>query len=210
MHRDPLIPLKIVVLISGNGSTLQAIIDAIANGLPAQIAAVISNRADAYGLERAKKAGIPTYTLSLKDLSSHVDPLQPDLIVLAGFMQLLPPEIIDHWGTERVINLHPSLLPKYRGLHTHQRVIEAQEKQHGSTIHFVTKDLDEGPIIAQMALDVLPEDTVDSLSARIHALEYKLYPAVIDWFAQDRVQLINKRVYLDKQLLPENGCNKLD
>jgi len=197
------------VLISGNGSTLQAIINAIVKGLPAQIAAVISNRPDAYGLERAKKAGIPAYVLSLKDIPSQVDLLQPDLIVLAGFMQILPPEIIDHWGTERIINLHPSLLPKYCGLNTYERVIEAQEKQHGSTIHFVTKELDKGPIIAQMALDILPEDTVDSLRARIHALEHKLYPAVIDWFAHGRVQLINGHVYFDNQQLPENGYNKL-
>lgn len=204
----PITPLKIVVLISGNGSNLQAIIDAIAKGLPAKIAAVISNRPEAYGLERAKKAGIPAYTLSLKDFPNQVDPLQPDLIVLAGFMQMLSPEIIHHWGTGRMINLHPSLLPKYRGLHTHQRVIEAQEKQHGISIHFVTKDLDGGPIIAQMAIDMGPEDTIDTLTTRIQALEHKLYPTVIDWFAHGRVQLINDRVYLDNQQLPENGYNK--
>lgn len=205
----PTTPLKIVVLISGNGSNLQAIIDAIANGLPVKICAVISNRPEAYGLERAKKAGIPAYALSLKDLPSQIDPFQPDLIVLAGFMKLLPPELVDHWETGHIINLHPSLLPKYRGLHTHQRVLQAQEKQHGISIHFVSKDLDGGPIIAQMALDVHSNETMRSLTARIQALEHTLYPTVIHWFAESRVQLRNNRVYLDDQELPENGYNKL-
>lgn len=215
----PTTPLKIVVLISGNGSNLQAIIDAIANGLPAKICAVISNRPEAYGLERATQAHIPNHTISLKDFPSYheynlamqqqVDPLQPDLIVLAGFMQMLSPEIVQHWGTGRILNLHPSLLPKYPGLHTHQRVLEAQEKQHGVSVHFVTKDLDGGPIIAQMAVNVRSEDTIDSLAIRIQALEHQLYPKVIEWFAQGRVQLVNDRVYFDNQELPENGYNKL-
>lgn len=212
------IALKIVVLISGNGTNLQAIIDAIAKGLPAKICAVISNKLEAFGLQRAAQANIPHSVLSPNNFSSahdyelalqqQIDFYQPDLIVLAGFMRVLSATTIHHWGVGRIINMHPSLLPKYRGLHTHQRVIEAQEKQHGISIHFVTKDLDGGPIIAQMAIDMGPEDTIDTLTTRIQALEHKLYPTVIDWFAHGRVQLINDRVYFDNQQLPENGYNK--
>lgn len=210
-------PLTIVVLISGYGTNLQALINAIDNGLPAQICAVISDRADAYGLIRAANANISSIVLSPRafltredyesNLETHVRLMGVDLIVLAGFMQILPKKVIESWGVERIINIHPSLLPKYPGLHTHRRVLAASEKQHGATVHFVNEGLDEGPIIAQASLTVSPSDTEESLSMRIHALEHKLYPMVIDWFAHNRIQLINNRVYLDSLQLPKSGYN---
>jgi phosphoribosylglycinamide formyltransferase-1 len=200
-------PLKIVVLISGNGTNLQAIIDAIAKGLPAKICAVISNKPGAYGLQRAAQANIPHSVLSPNNFSSaydyelalqkQVDRYHPDLIVLAGFMRVLSATTLHHWGTNRIINIHPSLLPKYRGLNTHQRVLDAKEKQHGVSVHFVTEDLDGGPVIAQMSLDILPEDTAQTLATRIQTLEHTLYPMVIDWFVHHRVQLIDGHVQLD-------------
>lgn len=199
--------LKIVVLISGNGSNLQAIIDAIAEGLPATICAVISNKPEAYGLQRAAQANIPHHVLSPKNFSSaqdyelalqeQVDFYQPDLIVLAGYMRILSAPTVQHWGTHRIINLHPSLLPKYPGINTHERALKAKEKQHGVSIHFVTENLDAGPIIAQKSLEILPNETAESLEARIHEIEYQLYPMVLDWFAHNKVKFIDGHVRIN-------------
>lgn len=208
-------PIKIVVLISGNGSNLQAIIDAINNGLPAKICAVISDQANAYGLKRAVKANIPSLLLSPRDfatrdeyeraLQEKVAQLQPDLIVLAGFMRILSADTIQRWGVGRLINIHPSLLPKYRGLNTHQQVIEAKETHHGASVHFVTAELDAGPIIAQASLEVSPHDTAESLANRVLELEHKLYPSVIDCFAHNKLHFKDGRVYLEGQELPPQG-----
>lgn len=192
-------PLRLVVLISGNGSNLQAIIDDIANNsLPAQIVAVISNKADAYGLERAKKAGIKQhilshteypdreqYDLALKDL---IDSFQPDLIILAGFMRILSNKFVEHY-LNKMMNIHPSLLPKYKGLNTHQRVIDAGEKKHGCSVHFVTPELDDGPVILQATVDIEDNDTEETLAARVHKQEHKIYPQAIRLFAENKINI---------------------
>lgn len=192
-------PLPIVVLISGNGSNLQAIIDAIAaKQLPAKICAVISNHVDAYGLERARRASIPTHILSNADfknpkeyddeLQKIIEHYQPALIVLAGFMRILTPTFVNHF-VGKIINIHPSLLPKYRGLNTHQRVLTDKEREHGVTVHFVTADLDAGPIIAQEKIDIDDDDTAASLKEKIHKIEHQLYPKVIRLIAEDKINL---------------------
>jgi phosphoribosylglycinamide formyltransferase-1 len=189
--------LPIVILISGKGSNLQAIIDAInAQQLDAEIRAVISNRADAYGLERAKQANIPTQVLLNSvaiskqnydhELQKIIDSYQPALIILAGFMRILTPEFVRHFSG-KIINIHPSLLPNYPGLHTHQRVIQAGDKEHGVTVHWVTDDLDAGPIIAQVKIPVDPADTPETLKAKIHREEHKLYPQMIQWVADGKL-----------------------
>lgn len=181
---------RIVVLISGFGSNLQALIDAerrneLGGG---QIVAVISNRADAYGLERARMAGIPTEVLNHKDfperadfdaaLMARIDAHRPDLVVLAGFMRILTPAFVHHYAG-RLINIHPSLLPKYPGMNTHARAIEAGEAEHGATVHFVTEGVDEGPIILQGRVPVLPDDTPETLQQRVHAIEHQIYPEAV-------------------------------
>lgn len=189
-------PLKLVVLISGNGSNLQAIIDAIANGLPAKIMSVISNRADAFGLERAQQANIATHVISTKDfpdaanydteLQKVIENYHPDLIILAGFMRILTAPLVQHFRG-KILNIHPSLLPKYRGLHTHQRALEAGDAVHGVTVHFVTEELDGGPIIAQREIKIASEDTAETLKQKIHLIEHRLYPEVINWFAEGKI-----------------------
>lgn len=182
-------PLPIVVLISGNGSNLQAIIDAIhTQKLPVEIRAVISNRPDAFGLQRAQRAGIPAIALAHDAfpnrhafeaaLQEQIDRYHPEFIVLAGFMRRLTPKFIDRYAG-RIINIHPSLLPKYPGLRTHQRVLEAKDPHHGVTIHYVTDVVDSGPIIRQGRLAVHPDDTESTLQQRIHVLEHRLYPEVL-------------------------------
>lgn len=206
--------LSIVVLISGNGSNLQAMIDAKAAGLPIDICAVISNKSDAYGLERARDAHIPTQVVSHQDYASRLDfdaalqnaieQYHPQLVVLAGFMRRLESPIVSHF-LGRMINIHPSLLPKYPGLHTYKKVLRSGDSQHGSSIHFVTDDVDGGPLICQAALDIRPKDTPDSLKSRVQKLEHILYPKALGWFAAERVQLEDQRVLLDNQVLPPNG-----
>lgn len=187
-------PLKLVVLISGDGGNLQAMIDAIeSQKINAKINCVISNKADAYGIERAEKHGLTNHVLphnSYPDRCSFeeklgmlIDEYQPDLVALAGFMRILGPAIVKYFSG-RMINLHPSLLPRHRGLYPHHQVLESGDKQHGCTVHYVTEGLDEGPIIRQMSLDVLPDDTPDSLKQRVKTLELQLYTEVIGWFAQ--------------------------
>ena len=191
--------LSLVILISGNGSNLQAIIDAIeSDTLDAKIKAVISNRADAFGLERAAKHNIQPIVIDHKqfsdrrsfdiELEKSIEQLKPNLVVMAGFMRILSPEFVRHFAG-RLINIHPSLLPKYRGLNTHARVLEAGDSEHGVSIHFVTEELDGGPLIAQEKIPVLPNDTPESLEERIHQLEHRLYPAVLQRFASGELQL---------------------
>lgn len=198
---------RLVVLISGNGSNLQAILDATEEkDFPAEVVAVISNKSDAYGLQRAKNAGIPVQVIAASDyadretydqtLMQAIDHYEPDLIILAGFMRILTNAFVNHYA-QRMFNIHPSLLPKYKGLNTHQRVLDAGDKQHGATVHFVTPTLDAGPIILQSAVDVLPDDTAASLAARVHEVEHQIYPQAIRWFAESRLKLQDNIVYLD-------------
>lgn len=185
--------IQIAVLISGSGSNLQAIIDAIARGdIDGRIAGVLSNRADAYGLVRAQQAGIPTAVITHGEfadreafdaaLMRQVDAWSVDVVVLAGFMRILTPGFVAHYEG-RLLNIHPSLLPKYKGLHTHRRALEAGDSEHGCSVHFVTAELDGGPVVAQAAVAVRPGDDEGRLAARIHAAEHRLYPQVLAWLA---------------------------
>ncbi|HEY9050783.1 MAG TPA: phosphoribosylglycinamide formyltransferase [Gammaproteobacteria bacterium] len=203
--------LPIVVLISGSGSNLQAIIDAIQAGkLNAEIRAVISNRPDVMGLQRARDAGIETVVLDHKDfadresfdnaLQQSIDHYQPALVILAGFMRILTDKFVNHY-TGRMLNIHPSLLPDFRGLNTHQRVLEAGCRQHGVTVHFVTNELDSGPLVIQALIDVNSNDTAETLEQRIHEQEHIIYPMAIQWFAEGRLSCNNNQVYLDNKLL---------
>ena len=191
--------LPVVVLISGSGSNLQALIDGAANGnLPIRIACVIANRGDAYGLERARRAGIRTQVLSHQDfgdretfdgaLMNLIDGFHPGLVVMAGFMRILTPGFVAHYQG-RLLNIHPSLLPKYRGLHTHQRALAAGESEHGATVHFVTAELDGGPAILQARVPVAADDDASRLAARVLVQEHRIYPQVVRWFAQGRLEL---------------------
>lgn len=185
--------LPIVVLISGSGSNLQSIIDA---DLPVEIRAVISNRADAYGLTRAEQAGIPTAVLDHKAfpdresydaaLQALIDGYGPKLLVLAGFMRILSDGFVRHYEG-RMMNIHPSLLPKYRGLNTHARAIDAGDTEAGCTVHFVTPELDAGPPIIQARVPVLKGDTPESLAARVLEQEHRIYPEAIRKFAEGEI-----------------------
>lgn len=184
--------LPIVVLISGSGSNLQAIIDAVAAGLPVTIRAVISNKAEAFGLERARRAGIETVVLDHKafadreaydaELQKTIDGYGARLVVLAGFMRILSDGFVRHYEG-RMLNIHPSLLPKYKGLNTHARAIEAGDGEAGCTVHLVTPELDSGPIILQARVPVLPDDTPESLAARVLEQEHRIYPEALRRFA---------------------------
>jgi phosphoribosylglycinamide formyltransferase-1 len=186
---------SIVIVISGRGSNLQAILEA---GLPCRIAAVISNRADAAGLALAYKHDVPTAVVPHSEyqdraafdtaLSQQIDHYQPDLVVLAGFMRILTPEFVEHYRG-RLINIHPSLLPLYSGLHTHKRALADGVKIHGCTVHYVTGDLDHGPIIIQAAVPVLKDDTPETLSERVLKQEHRIYPQAIRWFCEGRITL---------------------
>lgn len=194
--------LPIVVLISGNGSNLQAIIDAARRDLAVEVRAVISSRSDAGGLQRAKQAGIPAHVIKNENgLAELIDSYSPKIIVLAGYMRRLSPEFVQHYAG-RIINIHPSLLPKYPGLDTHKKVLQAQDKLHGVTIHFVTQEVDAGPIICQAQLNIDAHDTEDTLKTRIHTLEHRLYPQVLSWLAAGRVKLnSNGKVTLDGEVI---------
>ncbi len=196
--------LPLVVLISGSGSNLQAIIDGTANDLPVEIRAVISNKANAYGLERARKAGIETRVLDHKEFSDRdsydvalgdlIKEYQPGLVILAGFMRILTPDLVSRFHG-RMLNIHPSLLPKFRGLHTHGRAIEAGETVHGASVHFVTEELDGGPIIIQARVPVEAEDNPDTLAARVLKQEHILYPTAIRMFADGSLRMEGEITY---------------
>lgn len=199
---------SIVILISGSGSNLQAIIDAVAEKrIHAHISAVISNRPDALGLEKARSAGINTIVIDHTEfaerqqfdeaLARQVTELNPDLIVLAGFMRILPEAFIAQYEG-RILNIHPSLLPEFKGLHTHRRALEASHQQHGASVHFVSNELDSGPIVIQAKLAVLNDDET-SLAARVLKLEHIIYPLAIEWFTNGRLSLINNQVHFDKK-----------
>ncbi|MEX5748302.1 phosphoribosylglycinamide formyltransferase [Massilia sp. X63] len=192
---------NIVILISGRGSNMEAVVRAAeAEGWPARIAAVISNKPEAKGLEFASARGIPTAVVANKEyatraefdaaLQETIDRFAPDLVVLAGFMRILTAPFVEHYAG-RLLNIHPSLLPLFPGLGTHQQAIDAGEKEHGATVHFVTAELDHGPIVAQARVPVLPGDTEDTLSARVLVEEHKLYPYAVRLFVEDRLSIDN-------------------
>lgn len=205
---------SVVVLISGSGSNLQALLNHFQDNESVTISAVISNKADAFGLQRAARAGVPTQVLSHRDYSDRlafdqaliqvIDQYQPDLVVLAGFMRILTPEFTQHYQ-QRLMNIHPSLLPKYKGLDTHQRALEAGDTEHGCSVHFVTEHLDGGPVIIQASIAIEADDNVDSLAQKIHQLEHQIYPLAVQWFAEGRLQLANNAVVLDGHVLSNTG-----
>lgn len=180
---------RLVILISGRGSNMRSIIDAISkNEIKASIAAVISNRPDAAGLISAQEAGIEAISLDHKAydsresfdkaLAKKIDEFKPDFVILAGFMRILTANFVEHYNG-KLLNIHPSLLPKYKGLDTHQRAIDAGEHEHGASVHFVTAELDDGPVIMQAKVPVMQDDTAETLAQRVLAQEHSLYPAAI-------------------------------
>ena len=195
--------LRVVVLVSGRGSNLQAIVKQQGDY---EVVAVISNKADALALEFAKHHDIATAVIDNKDHVSRalfdkklvevIDYFNPDLIVLAGFMRILTSAFVEHYH-KRLINIHPSLLPKYKGLNTHQQALDSGDEYHGCTVHFVTSDLDAGPIIKQNRVAIEANDDVDTLAHRVLTQEHQLYPQVIQWFAQKKIHYHNNRVELD-------------
>ena len=206
---------RIVVLISGTGSNMQAIQQACEDGKVAgEVVAVISNKASAKGLEKAAAKGIDTEVLSHKEfdsreaydaeLKSLIDSYQPDLVVLAGFMRILTGEFTRHYEG-RMFNIHPSLLPKYKGVNTHQRALDAGDTEHGVSVHFVTEELDGGPVVLQAKVPIFEGDTVEEVQARVHEQEHRIYPLVVNWFCQERLKLQGGRVTLDGEVLGAQG-----
>lgn len=206
---------RIVVLISGNGSNLQAIIDACKlKKINGTLSAVFSNKADAFGLERAREAGIPAHALTAsqfadraafdRELIQEIDAYAPDLVVLAGYMRILSPEFVAHFSG-RLINIHPSLLPKYPGLNTHRQVLENGDEEHGTSVHFVTDELDGGPVILQAKIPVFEGDDEDEITARVQHQEHAIYPLVVSWFIDGRLEMRGNSAWLDGKELPTQG-----
>jgi phosphoribosylglycinamide formyltransferase-1 len=199
---------RVAVLISGRGSNMAALLEAArASDYPAEIALVLSNRADAAGLKTAEAAGIATRVVDHsrhgnnresfeRDVQEVLDAHGSELVCLAGFMRLLTPWFVRRWEG-RLINIHPSLLPAFTGLNTHARALEAGVKIHGASVHFVTSELDGGPIIAQAAVPVLDTDTPDTLAARVLAAEHRIYPLALKLVAEGRVRIVNRRCFID-------------
>ncbi|WP_312936758.1 phosphoribosylglycinamide formyltransferase [Pseudomonas sp.] len=206
---------NVVVLLSGSGSNLQALIDSShATGSQVRVCGVIANRADAYGLQRAEAAGIATAVLDHKGfdgreafdtaLMALIDGFDPDLVILAGFMRILSGDFVRHYQG-RLLNIHPSLLPLYKGLHTHQRALDAGDAEHGCSVHFVTEELDGGPLVVQAVIPVEPGDTAQSLAQRVHHQEHQIYPLAVRWFAEGRLRLGDQGALLDGLPLPASG-----
>jgi phosphoribosylglycinamide formyltransferase 1 len=211
-------PHGLVVLISGRGSNLGAILDAIRRGeVKAGIRAVVCNRPDAPGLALARATGVPTQVIDHRQFSDRaaydralmaaIDAYAPQLVVLAGFMRILGAEFIDHYAG-RLINIHPSLLPRFPGLRTHARAIETGARVHGASVHFVAHDVDAGPIIVQAAVPVLPGDTPATLAERVLEQEHRIYPLAIAWFLAGRLTVRGGRVLLDGAVRPEQGLRE--
>ena len=206
---------NIVVLISGNGSNLQAIIDGCKQKkINGTIRAVFSNKADAFGLERARDAGIPAHALEAsqfsgreafdRELVQEIDAYAPDVVVLAGYMRILSPAFVAHYHG-RLLNIHPSLLPKYPGLHTHRQVLENGDEEHGTSVHFVTDELDGGPVILQAKIPVFDGDSEEEITQRVQAQEHAIYPLVVSWFVDERLEMRDGSAWLDGVQLPPEG-----
>jgi phosphoribosylglycinamide formyltransferase-1 len=204
---------RTAILISGSGTNLQAFIDAVASGgLDLNLCVVFSNNPKAYGLERAESAGIPTACIRHSDypdresfdraVIAELDRFEPDLLILAGFMRILSPAFVDHYRG-RILNIHPALLPKYPGLNTHQRVLDAGDEWHGSTVHFVTEELDGGPRVLQGRLRVDPDESADELQTRVQAIEHKIYPEAAGLVGSGRVVFRDGEALLDGQVAGE-------
>ena len=208
--------IAIAVIISGNGSNLQALIDAVKAGLSVDIKVVISNQVDAYGLVRAQQAAIPTHVVDHRGYESRaafdaavarvIDQYQVDWILLAGFMRRLTESFVRRYAGS-IINIHPSLLPKHKGLHTHKEVLAAGDKVHGVSVHFVTDELDGGPVICYALFNVKSEDNIESLKCGVQELEHRLYPCVLSWLAESRVMCEDHKVVLDGKILPTKGLD---
>lgn len=210
-------PLSIVVLISGSGTNLQAIIDGMNNNsLPIDIRAVISNRPGVEGLKRADAAGIETIVINHKQFDSResfdaemqktIDSYDPELVVLAGFMRILSKGFVKHY-LGRMLNIHPALLPDFPGINTHERALESAVQQHGASVHFVTTEVDGGPIVIQGRVPVLDGDTADKLAARVLEKEHKIFPEAIRLFAEGKIKMDGNKVLLDGKALPKSGID---
>jgi len=206
---------RIVVLISGSGTNLQAIIDACkTEDYPGEVVGVVSNIPTAYGLTRAKETNINTAVLSHKDFDSReaydesliklIDQYNADVIVLAGFMRILTPAFVQHFQG-KLLNIHPSLLPKYQGLNTHQRAIDAKDTVHGVSVHYVTEELDGGPVILQAKVPIFDGDTAEDLASRVHEQEHRIYPLVVKWCCLKRVVMQGDKALFDGELIPISG-----
>lgn len=206
---------KMVVLISGNGSNLQSILDACASGrINGSVAAVFSNKESAYGLTRAQQASVPGLALSPRDfpdreafdrqLMQEIDAFEPDLVVLAGYMRILSSAFVAHYH-DRLLNIHPSLLPKYPGLHTHRQALENGDKEHGTSVHFVTDELDGGPVVLQARVPIFSGDDEAEITARVQHQEHAIYPLAISWFTDGRLVMRDGKAWLDGQPLPAQG-----
>ena len=204
---------SIVILISGSGTNLQAIINAVKQGqISASIAAVISNRADARGLQRARRENIHTEVIEQNEypdrtaydeaLIAEIDRHEPDLVVLAGFMRILSDAFISHYH-DAILNIHPSLLPEFKGLHTHRRVLESSKQVHGASVHFVSNELDSGPVVIQAEVPVMPGDTENSLAERVLNQEHLIYPLAISWYIEGRLKVNGNTILLDDKVLHE-------
>lgn len=207
--------MRILVLISGSGSNLQTILDSCAGGkIAGEVVGVISNKADAYGLVRAEEAGVATSILAQQQFASReaydaalltlMQEYRPDLVVLAGFMRILSPALVQHFAG-RMLNIHPSLLPKYQGLHTHQRAIDAGDAEHGASVHFVTEELDGGPVILQARVPIFEGDDAGDVAARVQAQEHSIYPLVVQWFCEGRLRMLEGKALLDGAVLEPAG-----
>ena len=207
---------RIVVMISGSGSNLQTLIEQIhLTDVDAEIVGVIANKPDAYGLTRAENAGIANVcvdnSLYANDrvaydqlLISTIEQYQPDLIVLAGFMRILTDEFVTHY-LGQLINIHPSLLPKYKGLNTHQRAMDNGDSEHGVSVHFVTPELDDGPVILQAKVPIFSDDDANMLAQRVQVQEHHIYPLVVKWFVEGRLLMRSGKAVMDDQCLGPNG-----
>lgn len=206
---------NIVVLISGSGSNLQAIIDACEQKrIPGTIRAVFSNKADAFGLERAREAGIPQHALAAsqfasreafdRELMHEIDAYAPDVVVLAGYMRILSAEFVQHYQG-KLLNIHPSLLPKYPGLNTHRQALDNGDTEHGTSVHFVTEELDGGPVILQAKVPVFAGDDEAEITSRVQAQEHAIYPLVVSWFLNGRLKMKDNHAWLDDVKLPPEG-----
>lgn len=206
---------KIVVLISGQGTNLQAIMEACEAGvIPAEVVSVISNKPDAFGLVRAAQRDVPTKVFERKNFSTnqemdqhigdYIESVGADLIVLAGYMKILTAQFTQRFAG-KILNIHPSLLPKFPGLNTYQQALAAGEQEHGTTVHFVNEEVDGGAIVLQAKVPIFAEDEIADIEERVKEQELRIYPLVIKWFTENRLLLINGNAYLDGRVLPKQG-----